>query len=259
MIAVDAMTGSFVACLMTGLAGVSAAAFSTPHRLVRHGDSRISFAIGALAGTALLGILPEGWEQAGAAHGVLLLLVLASACWFGLDRIFGCRQSVHVHAEHCYLIAGKQGPSRGRPGRILLAGDFFHSLVDGSLIAAAFSTGAVFGAVATAAIIAHEIPRKCATILMLVHSGRSRGRALYLGTLSSIGVLGGGVAAWASLSSMHNATPLLLWGASAMMIYVVIVELMPIMRSGGHSLMTFKQAGFMLLGLIAISGTHLVL
>ena len=254
----DAMTGSFVACLVTGLAGVSAAAFFTPRRHVGHGDSWISFAIGALAGTALLELLPEGWEQPGAAQGVLLAMVLASACCFGLDRIFHCRKTRYVHGEHCYLSAGKQEPSRNRPGQILLVGDFFHSLVDGSLIVAAFSAGGIFGAVVTAAIIAHEIPRKCATVLMLVHSGRSRGRALFLGTLSSLGVLGGGVAAWASLGSMHNATPLLLWGAAAMMIYVVVVEMMPIMRSGGHSLVTFKQAGFMLLGLIVVSGTHLV-
>jgi len=146
-----------------------------------------------------------------------------------------------VHGEHCYLSAGKQEPSRNRPGQILLVGDFFHSLVDGSLIVAAFSAGGIFGAVVTAAIIAHEIPRKCAT-------GADAGP---LRTQSWSGAVpwypvqpwgaGGGVAAWASLGSMHNATPLLLWGAAAMMIYVVVVEMMPIMRSGGHSLVTFKQ------------------
>lgn len=244
---------------MTGLAGVLAAAFLTPSRHIGHGDSWISFAIGALAGTALLEVVPEAWADLGALQGVLVLMALASACCFVIDRVFHCRQAVHAHGGRCYASAGKEKLLRGGSGRILLVGDFLHSVVDGSLIVAAFSTGAIFGTVVTGAIIAHEIPRKCATMLMLVHAGRNRRRALLLGVLSSLGVLGGGVAAWSSLISMHNATPLLLWGAAVMMAYVVIVELLPMMRSGGHSLMTFKQAGFMLLGLIVVSGTHLAL
>lgn len=253
------MTASLIACSITGVAGILAAAVLVPRRHLGHGDSWISFAIGALAGTALLEAVPEAWEHLGAAQGALVLVVLVSACCFALDRVFRCRQVVHAHGERCYAPTGAGEPSRGEPGRILLAGDFCHSVVDGSLIVAAFSAGPFFGVAATAAIIVHEIPRKCATVLMLVHAGHSRGKALVLGTVSSLGVLGGGAAAWTSLSSMHAAAPLLLAGAAAMMIYVVVVELMPILRSGGQTLVTFKQAGFMLLGLVAVGSTHLVL
>ena len=111
----------------------------------------------------------------------------------------------------------------------------------------------------TGAIILHEIPRKCATTLMLVRFGRTRGRALILGTISSLGILAGGAAAWGSLSSMSHVTPWLLSGAAAMIMYVVLVELMPVFRSGWRALLTYKQAGFMLLGSIVVSGTHLLL
>jgi zinc transporter ZupT len=58
---------------------------------------------------------------------------------------------------------------------------------------------------------------------------------------------------------MHHVVPWLLSGAAAMITYVVIVELMPVVRSGGRALLTYTQAGFMLLGLIGVSGTHLLL
>jgi zinc and cadmium transporter len=173
-----------------------AAAFVTPRRHLGHGDSWISFAIGALAGTALLELVPDAWEAFGAAQGALLLLVLASACCFTLDRLFHCRQAVHPHTASCFLIAGGHEPPQGKRAWILLVGDFFHSLVDGLLIAAAFSTGVMFGVLMTGAIILHEIPRKCATTLMFVRFGRSRGRALLLATGSSLGILGGGAVAW---------------------------------------------------------------
>lgn len=255
----DATLGSLAACVVTGLAGVLAAAFVTPHRHIDHGDSWIGFAVGALAGTALLEVVPEAWGDLGALQGVLLLMVAASASCFVLDRIFHCRPVAQGHDGRCYAGAESKAHSRGGSGRILLIGDFFHSVVDGSLIAAAFSTGPIFGLVVTGAMIAHEIPRKCATIMVLVHAGHSRGKALALGTLSSLGVLAGGIVAGVSLSSMHYAAPVLLWAAAGMIGYVVIVELLPILRSGGHKLMTFKQAGFVLLGLIVVSGTHLVL
>lgn len=256
----DAMAASVVASLITALAGVLAAACLTPKRHLGHGDSWISFAIGALAGTALLEILPRAWQDLGSAQSALSLTLLGAVCCFAADRIFRCRRTKHAHGEHCYLteVQGKTS-SRSAPGKILLLGDFFHSVVDGSLIAGAFMMGPPLGILVTGAIVVHEVPRKCATIFMLVHAGRTRRRALLLGALSSLGVLVGAVAAWVSLNSISSVSPLLLFGAATLMLYVAVVELMPILRNGDRAFMTFKRARFMLFGLICVGGTHFLL
>jgi zinc transporter ZupT len=261
---VGAMTASFVASLLTAFAGLLAAACFTPRRHLGRGDSWISFAIGALAGTALVELLPRAWQDLGSAPSALSLTLLGAACCFALDRIFHCRPTAHEHGEghgeHCYLTeAGAKASSGNAPGRILLLGDFFHSVVDGSLIAGAFMTGLPLGVLVVGAIVVHEIPRKCATIFMLIHAGRTRGQALLLGAVSSLGVLGGAVAAWVSLSLMSSANPLLLVGGATLMLYVAVVELMPILRTDGRAFMTFKHACFMLLGLVCVGGTHLLL
>lgn len=255
-----AMTISFVASLITALAGLLAMACLTPKRHLGRGDSWISFAAGALAGMALLEVLPRAWQVIDSAQGVLSLTLLGAACCFSLDRHFRCRRATHAHGENCYLTkVDPKGPSRRRPGQILLVGDLFHSVVDGSLIAGAFMMSLPFGVLVTAAIVVHEIPRKCATMLILVHAGCSRARALLLGSVSSLGVLVGAVMTWESLSSVNSASPVLLLGAAAIMLYVAIVEVMPFLRSRDHEFMSFKHAGFMLLGLICVGGTHFLL
>jgi len=257
---VGPMAASLLASLITLSAGILAAACLIPKRHVGSGDSWISFAIGALAGPALLEILPRVWQDVGSVESALALAVLCAACCFALDRLFHCRRPMHGHGAHCYLDAPRAGlPSRRRPGRVLLVGDFFHSVVDGSLIAAAFTASLALGIVVTVAIVVHEIPRKCATVLMLVHGSRTRRRALLLGGLSGLGTLGGVVATSASLHSISSAGPVLLFGAAVMTLYVAVVELLPAVRPEEHAALKSRQTAFMLLGIACVGGAHLLI
>ncbi len=172
-------------------------------------------------------------------------MLLGAACCFALDRLFHCRPTAHAHGKHCYFTeVGPGGPSRSGPGQILLAGDLFHSVVDGSLIAGAYATSLPLSVLVMVAIVVHEIPRKCAIIFMLVHAGRTRGRALLLGAVSGLGVLGGAVVAWVSLNSISSASPVLLFGAAAIILYVAVVELMPILRTQRPRVDDFQPCGF---------------
>ena len=255
-----AMTASFVASIVAALAGLLAAARVTPKRHIGRGDSWIGFAVGALAGTALLEILPRAWQDLGSAQSALSLTLLGAACCFAVDRIFRCRRSTHAHGEQCYRTdVGAKVSSRCASGQILLLGDFLHSVVDGSLIAGAFMMSLPLGVLVTGAIVVHEIPRKCATIFMLVHAGHTRGRALLLGAVSSLGVVGGAVVAWVSLSSISSVSPVLLFGAATIMLYVAVVELLPILGNGDRAFMTLKHARFILLGLICVGGAHFLI
>ena len=99
------MTASFVASVLAALAGLLAAAYVTPKRHLGRGDSWISFAIGALAGVALLEILTPAWQDFGSTQSVLALTLLGAASCFALDRVFRCRRTAHAHGESCYLTA----------------------------------------------------------------------------------------------------------------------------------------------------------
>jgi zinc and cadmium transporter len=253
-----AMTSGIVACLVTGTAGLLAAGCLTPRRHLGHGDSWISFAIGALAGTALLDTLPCALGHLGTAHGTLALLLLGAACCFTVDRLFHCRSKGRPHGPHCYADDAHGTVSGRHAGRILLAGDFIHSVVDGSLIVAAFGTDPTLGLLASVAILSHEVPRKYAVILVLVHSGWSRSAALALGALSSLGMVVGGIVAWRALELVNEASPVLLLFAATMMLYVAFVKLLPGIRLGDRAPVTFRQAAFMLSGFVCMSAAHWV-
>ncbi len=252
------MTASILACFATSVGGVVAAGCLTPRGHLGYKDSWISFAIGALAGTALLEALPYAWEDLGSAHGALSLLLVGAVCCLALDRLFRCPATSRVHGAHCYAAHAHGGTPSTTPARMLLAGDFLHSIVDGSLIAAAFGTSPAIGLVATTAILLHEVPRKCATVLVLVHAGRSLRSALLLAALSGLGVIGGGMVASYSLATISHASPLLLAFAASMMLYVALAELLPTLRSADRAWITLRQAAFMVAGAMSVGGTHWV-
>jgi len=64
--------------------------------------------------------------------------------------------------------------------RMILAGDSFHNVLDGVLVAAAFMTDPRLGIVTALAVCAHEIPQEVGDVAILLHGGYSRGRALAL-------------------------------------------------------------------------------
>lgn len=254
----DTLAVTVVACFSTALVGVAASVSLTPRSHLGLKDSWISFAIGALAGTALLEALPHAWEGLDGAHGALSLLLVGAVCCLALDRVFHCNSGQSSHGGHCYLPDAHAGRSSSAPVRAILAGDFLHSIVDGSLIAAAFGTGPVIGFMATLAILVHEVPRKCATMLVLRRAGRSARRAMMLGALSSLGVVGGGIVASLSLATVREFGPLLLVVAASMMLYVALLQLREVLQSAARARVTARQAVFMFAGAMSVSATHWV-
>jgi zinc and cadmium transporter len=75
-----------------------------------------------------------------------------------------------------------------------LVGDGLHNLVDGMIIAAAYSADPGLGVVTTGAVLLHEVPQEVGEFGVLVRGGLSVGRALLLNFLSASTALVGAVA-----------------------------------------------------------------
>ena len=219
-----------------------------------------SYAIGALLGAVFLEILPHAFGLSASPEAVSATVLAGILLFFMLEKLVLWRH-VHIHdldEVHSHVGHSHDGP-QGRTGAMVVVGDSVHNFVDGIIIAAAFVTNTQLGIVTALAIIAHEIPQEAGDVLVLLHSGMSRGRALAFNAFSSVATLVGGVMACLALQSLQRFVPYLLALAAASMIYVAVADLIP----GLHRRVDFKasawQIGLIVLGVASIHWAHVLI
>ena len=205
----------------------------------------ISYATGTLLGAAFLGMIPAGLEHAPAIAitgtvlaGMVLFLMLEK---FVLWR--------HCHEEECEV--------HGQAAPLILIGDAFHNFVDGVVIAAAFLTSIPLGVTVALAVIAHEVPQEVGVFGILLNSGYSRARALFLNTLSASTTLPGALIAYFWLGESQEAVPYIMALSAASFIYIATADLIP----GLHKRVTLgtslRQLVLMLAGIGTIAFFHI--
>lgn len=129
----------------------------------------ISFASGVLLSVAFLDLIPEAQELSIQA---LPLILLAFLIFYLLEHtiiLHRCR------GGRCQGI----DPRLHNLGFISLLGIGLHSLIDGAVIALGFEVSFALGILATFSVILHEIPEGISSISILLHSGYSKGKALF--------------------------------------------------------------------------------
>lgn len=189
----------------------------------------VSFATGALLGAALLALLPQAVRNAGpdGVYGIGLALVAGIGMFFILEKAVLWRHSHsgeladhgahHDHHQH-----------RNEASAVLvLVGDSIHNALDGVLIAAAFLTDVKLGIVTGIAAITHEIPQEVGDFAVLLHSGMSRSRALFLNLATSLSSVLGGVLAYFALQPVQQLLPYAIAVAAACFLYVAVADLIP--------------------------------
>ncbi|MBI2830308.1 MAG: ZIP family metal transporter [Chloroflexi bacterium] len=128
----------------------------------------ISFAVGGLAGDALIHLIPEAFEEMGTGLAVPLLIIGGMLGFFVLDsslRWRHCHFPVSEHHVHPV-------------GTLNLAGETMHNFIDGILIAASYSVSIPIGVATTIAVILHEIPQEIGDFSVLVYAGYPVRKAL---------------------------------------------------------------------------------
>ncbi|MEE9494172.1 MAG: ZIP family metal transporter [Gammaproteobacteria bacterium] len=255
------LTWILLFCLLGGVLSVLAASLflvlpeKLRTRLIPH---TVSFAIGALLGAALLGLLPhalaaESVEDFHLITGTVLLGIFA---FFLLEKLVLWR---HCHSDHCELHGNDEQGQKPVAGTLILIGDGMHNFIDGILIGAAFLTDIHLGIVTSLAVAAHEIPQEVGDFAILLHSGFSRKRALFFNVLSSLTTVLGGLLAWFSFQDMQELIPYALAIAASSFIYIAVADLIPGLHRRVEFADTIKQVMLIAAGVAVIAFTHATL
>lgn len=251
-----AITLSILAGAALSLAVAALLVFSARPAMV---PTLVSYAIGALLGAVFLEILPHAFEVGADVEHLTLVILLGILLFFVLEKLVIWR---HCHGDACEAHGAPVQHDHNRSGLMITIGNTLHNLVDGVLIAAAFVADFQLGVVTSIAIIAHQIPQEAGDFVILLHSGYSRSRALWVNGLSSLATLVGGLIGYFALSTMQQWVPTLLGLAAASMIYVAVADLIPGLHKRTELAATVSQVLLIVLGVFSIwfvgdaLGTH---
>jgi len=144
-------------------------------------------------------------------------------------------------------------------GYLILFGDGVHNFVDGVLIAAAFLTDPHLGVVTALAVAAHEIPQEVGDFAILLHSGFTRGKALFYNVLASLTTVMGGVLAYFSFGVAQAALPYVLAVAASSFIYIAVADLIPGLHKRLEPRATLEQVLLIGAGVLTIHFAHAAL
>lgn len=193
----------------------------------------LSFAIGTLAGSAALHLLPEALAVR-PSEEVMLLFLAGIVLFIAIERAIRWRHS-HLHENE-----EPPGHHEEATAQVLLWGDALHNFTDGIILGVTFSASPQLGMIATIAVFAHEVPQEIGDFAVLLGSGMARRRALLLNYLSSFTVVPGAIAAWLWASSFRSAIGWLLPIAAGGFLYIALADLVPSLhhRRGGWTAVT---------------------
>ena len=215
----------------------------------------VSFATGTLLAAALIGLLPHAVEGAGPGntHHVGMALLLGILTFFVLEKFVLWR---HCHDDPCEMHSPSHDARDAASAKMILAGDSFHNVLDGVLIAGAFMTDHQLGIVTAIAVFSHEIPQEVGDLAILLHGGYSRGRAMALNLLTSLTSIVGGIAAYYALGATTGLLPYALAFAASSFIYVSVADLIPGLHRRVDLKAGLEQLLFIGLGVALVYFTH---
>ncbi|MCL9971852.1 MAG: ZIP family metal transporter [Candidatus Pacebacteria bacterium] len=192
---------SVFAVSLVSLVGI--AAFSLEEKTLRKAlFALVGLAAGALIGDAIIHLIPESLEVIGDERLFGLAVIGGLLVFFFLEK--GLRWH-HAHHGHEHEHTGHEQYERGTHGHLapmVIVADGVHNAIDGAVIAASFLVSPALGATTTLAVFLHEIPQEIADYALLLHSGLSRGMALFYNFLSgAMAFLGAGLVLWIGSSN----------------------------------------------------------
>ena len=205
----------------------------------------LSFAIGVLLTSALLGLIPEALHEVEHEQENLIMFVVIGGIiiFFFLEKIIIWRKCQDNTCEtHGHEAAGP----------IVLLGDAIHNFTDGIMIAAAFLTSITTGFSVGIAVLLHEIPQETGDFGILLHSGYSRKRAYIYNTLSSSPTIVSAIIGFYILESIDFLIPYMLALSAASFLYIALSDLTPELHKKTGLRHTISQLSLIILGIITM-------
>jgi zinc and cadmium transporter len=207
----------------------------------------ISFATGSLFGDAFLHIVPEVYdckEHSGRSSLLILSGIVGS---FMFEKFLRWKQ--HGGCEHAHI----------KPvGRIILAADSVHNLIDGILIGASYMVDIRIGITTTLAVILHEIPHEIGDFAVLLSAGYSWAKAVLFNAVSALFAVLGVILAVVCQSKMASFSQFVLPITAGSFIYIGGANLVPELHCKNDGKSSIYQCVFIVLG-IGLMGLLLLL
>ena len=197
----------------------------------------VSYAVGALLGISMMGLLPESLESLPAAR-VFATLLGGILLFFILEKLVLWR---HCHTHDCEVHESTVAS--------VMIGDTFHNFVDGAVIAAAVLTSVPLGVSTAVAVAAHEIPQEIGDFAILLHAGYSRRKALLLNVLSALASAAGAIGAFLAFDIVPRTLPYFLVLAASSFLYVAMADLSPGLHRGRTDASSLRQIILIALGI----------
>ena len=212
--------------LLAGVGSVLLAALFSPRASSRFAADLLGFAAGALLATAFLHLLPEALESGVPAKHLCIALLIGLVLFFILDK---AELWHHGHEHHQHAGAKHEHPQGKAMGGVwaVLVGDSVHCFGDGLLIAAAFMADLQLGALASLAVLTHEVPHHLGDLAVLRQASNGRQRATTKVALAGAVTVLGGLVGYALVEPLKPWLPYFLAAAASSFIYVALADLIP--------------------------------
>ncbi|MEI8158189.1 MAG: ZIP family metal transporter [Burkholderiales bacterium] len=252
--------------LVAGIGSVWLAAALSFGALARYTQHMLSLAAGALMATAFLHLLPEAFESQAGAHDLFLTLLLGLVFFFLLDKaeLWHHGHEHHHHGEagsaqdhghphqhsHGHAAVHIHEHTPAQPGSwAVLTGDSVHCFGDGILIASAFMADMRLGAIASLAVLAHEVPHHMGDLMVLRTGANNKRMALVKVSLAGAVTALGGMAGYWLVDLLHDYLPYFLVIASSSFVYVALADLIPQLQKRLTLAETIAQVTWLAVGI----------
>lgn len=139
---------------------------------------------------------------------------------------------------------------------MVIIGDGLHNLTDGLAIGAAFANDPVTGLATAFAVLCHELPHELGDFALLLQTGVSIRRAIYLNIVSSV-LSFVGMAIGLLIAGLHsNMVRWIYAGTAGSFLYIAFSDLIPAMSLEGKK--DLKNALIQITGIL-VGGTIMIL
>lgn len=136
-------------------------------------------------------------------------------------------------------------------GYLNLAADFSHNFTDGLAIGASFLAGHNIGLITTLTILLHEVPHEIGDFAILIQSGCSKRKAIFLQLFTALGALSGTLLSLLFESAITGiATSCILPFTAGGFIYIATVTIIPELKESSGFFQSLKEIIALVLGVL---------
>ena len=247
----NTLTWIVTANVLSTILSIALAAWLSFRLLSTLVERLVCVSAGLLLTVAFTRLVPEAVESGIDTHALGWVLLAGILGFFLLEKLALIHHTHHHEGDEHHHHHGHDADEARRGGIPILVGDAFHNFADGVVIAAAFLVDWQAGVLATAAVMAHEIPHEVGDFMILLNAGYTKQRAFVFNLLSGSSAVAGGVVGYYVLEAMEEMLPYALLLAASSFIYIALSDLLPEMMRRSKLAQTLPQVALVLLGVAA--------